>query len=381
MFWPIDPESRTTVARFQGWQTVEVLYEFSGPRIFTAAVDGLLQFWYQCAEGDGGEGRFLVVPTNSRWIDRLKTGTKTVHDTLSQQWLWAVDIDPEGGVTDAWVLPGLEEVPVDSKPRPDTPLWPHLTPLLTYRLIGEGLAEGRVPASVVASAVQKPVAALKRLLEFSNNNIGAQGRPEEGFRRLYDLPAQRMAFNSFEVAFGQPEQQGVQDSYATSATHLAEALEWLHGGEHLAPVAIELLEVLKDLAPPAHGQIVRSEVRGLLVKGNRPVVIGRDDRQKVTREIALRTDQQRMRRLEGRIGEFDIDNLALTLREIVGDLGAQELRCTFTDELYDDLWRAFLPPSPRVAVVGRLSPNRRSMEILGVEPAPLPGGGAVLALN
>jgi len=370
MLWPIDQELRTDVGRFS-MQPHEILYEFEQPRIFTVHADGLLQLWYECAEGSNGERRYLVVPTDAGSVSLLKSGARTVHDALAQPWLWAVDVNAEGVATHAYVVHGLGVVPDTAKPKPNVPLLPHLEPLLSYRVIGEGLAEGRVPASVIEAAAHRPAAALKKLLEFASKSAaGTVGRPVDAFRRLYDLPAQRMAFNSFEIAFAAPDQQGLSDNYDGAAAQLAKALEWLTSEARDAQILpTELLEVLKDLAPPAHGQITAAEVGGQLMPHGVRVAIDRSDGTRVTRAIASRNQGGRVKHLTGRVGEFDTDNLSLMLREVTGDLDAEELRCTFPDELYDDLFSALQPPQDRITVVGRLKASGKVLAILAIDPS------------
>lgn len=371
MFWQINSPPAGS-DQFATRQIEEVLYEYDGPRIFTCRIGGLLQLWYECAEDlASGAKRYLIVPTDVRTIEKLKTGYKTVHDALSQAWLWAVDFDSSEEVIGCWVLQGLVEVPQGSKPLPHVPLWPELEPLISYRLIGSGLSEGTVPASVVARAMERPTAALKRLLELVLNSGGTSqgGRPDEAFRKAYDLPAQRMAFNSFEVAFALPSAEqlqlndGSESLYQSSAQLLLEGIQWLSDPEAHPEPSVQLLEVLKELAPPAHGSVLAAEIRGRLVPNQSVVRLSREDRSAVSRAINAR--KEALRRLEqviGRIGEFDSDHFTLTLREVASLTG--EVRCAFTEEQYDDLFEAF---NKRVQVVGRMN-SRNLFEIIAIEP-------------
>ena len=366
MLWQIDLDP-VSHAKFANLQLAEVLYDFGGPRIFTALCDSLLHLWYQCAEDDEtGESRYLVVPTSEKNVAMLKDGSLTVHDALAQPWLWAVNLNAQNAPAAAWVLHGLSEVPADAKPRLGVPLWPHLRPLISYRLIGDGLAEGKIPASVIASAVKRPTAALKFLLELANNSASVQGRPEETFRKSYDLPVKWFAFNSFEVSFAAPAQEALEDlnQYIVPAAKLGEAFAWL-SGDGAGHLDIELLEVLKALAPPASGQVTRSEVGGLLVSSNTKFSMTRDHRTLITQAIARHADQLLMRDFEGRVRQLDRDHFTLTLRDIDGQ---PDIKCSFSDEHFDDLHEAFNSEA-RTRIFGRLVQNGRILRILAVGPA------------
>jgi hypothetical protein len=350
----------------------ETLYEFNGPKIFTTAHDGRLYLWYECAESeDDGTLRYLVVPTDMAIIARLQQGRIFVLDALKQPWLWAVDIAPNGETKNGWCIQ-LEDIPDLSKPKPGVPLWPHLEPLISYRLIGEGLVEGSIPSSVVSRALNRPVAAIRRLLE-SVGNFDSTGRPEESFRKSYDLPTTNFAFNSFEVSFGLPntsqfnmEATG-QSIYDQGANLLAATFEWLHADGHENTPGIDMLEVLNELVPPANGSIVCAEVKGRLIKGSRTVVLTRNDRLKVRQAItSLKNNDDHFLSETGRIGEFDKDQMTLILRD--RDSAPEDLHCSFTEELYDELYEAF-ESDQRVTLWGKTKQNRRTFDVLAMESA------------
>lgn len=370
MIWSIETP-QCSVEQFKDRKTVEVLYEFDGPKIFVAMTGSLLSLWYECEEDlDSSVFRYLVVPTDEQTIAYLKDGTRTVYDALHQPWLWAVDVGPGEQVIRGWVVQ-LEEVPEFAKPEKGVALWPHLEPLIAYRLIGDGLREGAVPTSVVARALDRPSAALKKLLEAMNNSVG-HGRPEESFRRAYDLPAQRIAFNSFEVSFGVPKsiealplEEDELSIYRAGSSCLEEALAWLRSGKEDQLPDLALLEVLKELVPPAHGQVFEAEVRGQIIPSQQHVLLTRKDRQRVTQAISRKRSKEReLLREEGRIGEFDKDQLTFILRDRSNS--ADELKCAFTEEQFDDLYEAF-DNDRRVVLLGKLQMKRNVLEIVAAE--------------
>jgi hypothetical protein len=296
-------------------------------------------------------------------------------------------------------------------PNPDTPLWPQLVPLLSYRLIGDGLREGEIPASVVTRAVSGPIAALKALIEVVNNASTTIGRPDEESRKLYDVVAKRFAYNSFEIAFDLPlSQEGSEHTkiampatlgsgsnitpasttisiqsnfpevpsahhfefdrhlklYQEGAVKLNRALEWLMTDDDLVvPPTLGMLTVLENLVPPKHGQITAAEIKGKLIGASSSITLTRDSTNKVRRAIADSKERQRtLVTLEGRIGEFDKDKLICTLRDR-SDHSADTV-CSFSEAHYDDLYDAF-NTDKHVVIHGRWPANRRVLEIVAEE--------------
>ncbi len=269
----------------------------------------------------------------------------------------------------AWKVDGLATVPEHAKPSRDATLWAHLMPPLSYRLIGDGLERGTVPASIVASAVKRPTAAIKRLLEIAFKRR-AQGRPDEQLRTQYDLIAKRMAFNSFEVSF-QPRAEAQQllledgtEAYAQSAQALSEAFAWLRGSNEDADIDVELLEVLRELAPPIHGQVTETEIKGRLVRTS-PIRLSREHTKRVRRAIATRGDSRDAVLLVGKIRELDRDRFTFILRELAD--GSKDTVCAFEEELFDAVFDAF-DTEFLVNVLGRFGPKSNTLEVVVVEP-------------
>lgn len=371
MLWNIPVTHSCPTSQFETWNSPsEVLYEFNGPRIFTTTDGSLSWLWYECAEDDlNNSARYLVVPCNERLISNLKNGIKTVHDSLSQPWLWAIDVDfSSNSIIAGWVLGSLDEVPQEAQPRPDALLWPELQPLLSYRLIGEGLKEGYVPASVIKRAITNPTAALKVLLETISEGATSLGRPTKVSRRLYDVVAKRFAYNSFEIVFDFPDsleselliqEQGQEllpeiesasvvecnekeAIYEQASIQLKQALTWLNDEADTTTPELGMLSVLEQFAPPKHGQVKEVELKGRIISSHTPVLLTREHTGKIKATLReLRKEEPLIVTLQGRIGEFDKDKFLCTLRDIVSSASSGDVLCSFPEELYDDIYDAF----------------------------------------
>jgi hypothetical protein len=376
MLWSIQAPA-ASAEQFSDHSVAEVLYEFDGPRIFTTAAAGLMCLWYESGEDEATNTvRYLVAPTDAKLVSQLKTGRKTVYDALAQPWLWIVDADAARNAIHSWVIHGLDEVPAHAKPQKDAPLKPEFVPVLSYRLVGNGLEEGAIPASVIARAVERPTVALKRVLEALVGDATSQGRPFEDIRKAYDLPATRFAFNSFEVSFGYP--QGVQlplladgqNVYEASAKKIQDALLWLESPSSAPKPDDVMLEVLKELAPPAHGLVTSAEIRSQFISSHVPVVIDRNARGVITRTIsASRALQLSLMQVIGRLGELDKDNFSFILRDRADEQA--EIKVVFTEEQFDDVMEVFVNDR-RVVIQGRIRAGKNILDLVALEPAPLP---------
>lgn len=97
---------------------VEILYEYEGPRIFTASHCGrpVLAYESDC-DDEQRIRRLLVVPTSDRIVRELKEGMLSISDSLKQPWLHAVDQSFDGTILAIWhISAGLESVPEKYKP-------------------------------------------------------------------------------------------------------------------------------------------------------------------------------------------------------------------------------------------------------------------------
>jgi hypothetical protein len=115
------------VDRFAPFEPVEVLYEFDGPRIFTMRdADGELCLAYWSDEDDTAS-RYVVVPTTTTIVDRLKQGSLSVHEALDQPRCWLCDRNHQGELV-ACRRVEFEELPADALPTSGTRLLPSLEP-------------------------------------------------------------------------------------------------------------------------------------------------------------------------------------------------------------------------------------------------------------
>jgi len=109
--------------------TVEILYDFEGPRTFTHCDrDGQLCLAHWC-DADGEVNRFLVVPFTNKLVQKLKAGHLSLADALDQPRTWVVDLDHSGEVRHAWSVI-FTDLPEDILPKAGTMLWPSLEPMV-----------------------------------------------------------------------------------------------------------------------------------------------------------------------------------------------------------------------------------------------------------
>jgi hypothetical protein len=375
MTWPLT-QANYPPASIGDLAPAEVLYEFGEPLIFTTySARGRLLLAYTSAESIADcTTRLIVVPTSASLIRKLKRGILTVYEALDQPVVWAVDRLFDGSVCRAQELSELTQVPEAFLPSIDRTLWPELMPLFSCRLLGREVVEGAIRASVVARAVQGTTAALKKLLEVVKA-VGPQtGRPLDSHRRDYDLVTQHFAFRSFEVGFvAKARSDGDQAAdaiYEDAGRRLRVALDWAAEGPVSSPPTIEMLEVLKQLVPPSQGDIERVELRGRMLPNivDRPVVLTRAASMRVRSAIAeLRERNRLLLETEGRVREFDKDELTFTLRERPAD--DEDLNCQFSEQLFDDVNEAFSTDA-RVIVQGRMASSRNVLDVTDLQILP-----------
>lgn len=351
------------VASFQGISPEEILYEFDGPRIFTARSDmGELLFYL--ADEQNGLCRYIVAPTNASIIERMKSGVRSVRDALNQPWVWFLDTRYDGSPVAAW-KGTLADAPVDALPQPGVMLWPHLEPVFVLRAIGEGLGEGTVPASVIRQVVDGATTALKKIAGHVFQAAHAQGRKANVIRQFYDLPMQGVAYNSFEIAFRLPDRKQLNlgageapedlgSEFDEIGKLLEQALSWAIDAKHEEdnePLDIDLLEALEKLVPPQTGIVKSVELRGRIFRaGHARYQLTRDTSKRVRRALGkARVSQERIIKVTGLVRELDKDDPSFTLRETDD---SKDHVCRFPQEFLDDVLEVF-NTDQRVTISGR----------------------------
>ena len=359
---------------FVGVQLDEILYEFDGPRIFTAtSLFGTLLYFL--AEEDDEVSRFIVVPTNAQIVERLKSGILSVWDALNQPWIWVVDISFNGIPQKSWRCT-LADVPADVLPKSGVMLWSHLEPVFALRAIGEGLSEGNVPASVIRQVIDGATTALKKIASRVFEKGRPQGRKANFIRQFYDLPAQGFAYNSFEVAFKLPDLKQLKlpdggsaddlsEAFEEIGNQLQQAIEWALkttlDSADTSEIDLELLEALEKLVPRQTGIVESVELRGRIFKNaHKRYPLTRESSKRVSNALRnARSTQERICQISGLIPEVDKDNFTFTLR---GTDDGSEHFCSFPPELIDEVLLAF-NTDKRVTVSGRETLGNGNIEV------------------
>jgi len=359
---------------FGAFEPREVLYDFDGPRIFTTTGPAGDEFLAYLCDEDEEHTRYLVAPTSTSILDALRTGLLTVRDALEQPWTWLVDRAHDGRVTRARkvVFQQMEEGTI---PRRGTLLWPSLLPLLSVRMVGNGIEPGHVPASVIRRTVDGATAALKALAEWTLRRAKSDGRPSDFLRRYYDLPAQRIAFASFEIAFAAPPVAGQGEEEEGALVGMGKILQlglrWAEQDNEEELSSSEesrvALDALAKLMPPRHGVVTEVHLGGRLAGDlGRPRVLTRDASARVLRALRRLSADVRPVKHTGLIRQFDKDKLSFTLRD---PSGKDIARCSFHESAYDDAFAAF-ESDEAVVVLGHESLSRGVVDVLSIGPEP-----------
>lgn len=342
-----------------------VLYEAEFPVVFLTRTELGQQLLAYVAD-DNREGTFTILaPISGRSLVGLERGTTSVRDALTSSWMWLHVASPSGG--GVWPT-DVEEVADEHLPYPATPLYPEHEPVLRTRAIGEQVALGTMPASVVAFVADATRKAVKTLLDYLLV-VPSEGRPREEHRALYDLPVQNFAFASFELSFGPPD-EGVfpREQLREAAKKLERGLAWASSSDS-SPLSAEsdaereaILRAALLLTPPVAGAITEVQVSGLWIPRGR-IRLTRDSRRRVKQELRS-VDSERVVSYVGRIGELDVDNLSFILRDVDDD---QDRRGVYEEDVLDDMM-SFFAESQRVAVAGVERQGR--LYVSAVAPAP-----------
>jgi hypothetical protein len=376
------PGQQIDVTRFQGLRPEKILYEFDGPRTFTFTdEEGELFLAHWCDE-EGAASRFIVVPCSAQLVAGLEHGELTLLEVLQQPRSWIVDLDANGVPQAAWRV-DLPNLPSDVMPLPGVMLLPSLAPLISVRAIGAEITPGQIPGSVIRACVEGVQRAVKVLAEYVLEEPAHRGRPPEFIQRLFDLPAQRVAFSSFEISFRLPIEQLTLFSASGQKTPevitleevgelLKHGLNWLttEAGEQGLMAdrdpakAAAILRALKELTPSSQGSIEAMELRGDLIgKPSYPIVVTKESRQRVNHATRNLPSGRHFLTLEGRVRELDKDRLSFELREIEGDVRSQ--RFVFDQELLEEVFQAFQGEA-RVMVAGLPFPVRNLAYALAI---------------
>jgi hypothetical protein len=326
----------------------QVLFEYDGPRIFTSRAGPWLLLWYQITSGADGAG-YLIAPTKVSTIHGLEVGTITLREALDQPISWVADFLP-GSPTCAksWRV-STDDLPPRLLPKPHVMLRKSAEPWFSLRLLGENISPGRVHVSVIKRGVDGAYRALKKAADSVEGF--SHGRPGEAFRKLYDLPAQRFAFGSFEIAFGSPFNDGlitddneVQDKLNDMGSRLSGAIEWVMDGRapSLKPSIpdLHLLEAVELLAPPAEGDVELVELRGQMISARSGFKLTRDVGRNAKAAIKHLKSLEKETPLTqpGFVREFDKDRLSFILRD---QAGSDLYYCSLPSDLYDTGLDAF----------------------------------------
>lgn len=319
---------------------VRVLYEAEQPIVYlTKTRQGAAMLAY-LADETKDEHYIVVAPATPSSISRLESGSIGIREALTDTWMWMVRTNFDQRVTQAWSVTEAD-IPEMHLPKAGTPLLPEHRIAFSARAMGEGIALGNVPCSVIAFVANAAKSSLKAVLDYGLA-ANAEGRPTDAQRALYDLPVQQLRFASFEVGLAAPKRDlFAQDTVLEAVQNLQTGLEWaadtesngnLNGGEDDAKTEA-ILRATLALTPPNHGPITSVEIAGYWLKGHRYKLTRQSRNKVVTRLRQLKEEQIVL--LYGRIGEIDDDKLSLILRDIVPDGG--ERRCSFPEELLDDM--------------------------------------------
>lgn len=347
----LPPKARPVAAQLLGSTAPdEVLYEAEQPVVFTLRTAFGQRMLSYLADEQPDCTWLLLAPCTESTVQDLREGRLSVREALVGSWLWLARLDLDQRWDGLWSVEA-RDIPEDHLPHPGTLLYPDLEPVLSARVMGPEISRSGTPASVIAYAAGSVRKAIKVLLEHLLE-LDSHGRPADSLRELYDLPAQRFAFNSFEISFAAPSMTDAEDILKPALELLQRGLTWATAeGESASsgasdPERSALLRALLELTPPSTGPIEAFEVGGRwLPRGTTKLT--RASRKRVRSEIK-KLHVERVTTLTGRIGQLDRDRYSFTLRDVQD---RKEIGCLFGEELFDDVIDAF-NSEDRVIVVG-----------------------------
>ena len=350
----LQPDNRIPDGFFDFPLPVErVLYEAEQPIVYlTKTKQGQEMLAYLADEANGIQ--FIVVaPATPSSIRRLESGSIGIREALTDTWIWMVRASFAQGVSEVWSITETD-IPALHLPKPGTPLLPEHRIAFSARAIGDGIALGSVPCSVIAFVANAAKSSLKAILDhaFAAN---AEGRPTDAQRALYDLPVRQLKFASFEVGLAAPKQDLFpNDAVLQAVSDLQTGLEWAEDVQSDNALDAEddakteaILRATLALTPPSHGVITSVEVGGYWLKGHR-FTLTRKSRSKVANRLRQLKEEEIVL-MPGRIGEIDDDKLSFILRDVDAENG--ERRGSFPEELLDDM-RSHYFEENRISISG-----------------------------
>lgn len=329
-----------------------VLYEAEQPIIFlTRSTSGQSLLAYLAHESSSHID-YILASASPRKVQQLEQGVVGVREALCADWMWILRRNAETSTFGVWSVTEAM-IPDEYLPAPGTGLLPEHSVVFAARALGDGIALGKMPCSVISLVADSARASLKAIFDFVRE-ANTEGRPTDAQRALYDLPVQQLRFASFQVGLGEPNPELFPDkSLQTAITRLTSGLEWAQsasdddavpGQSHQEQEAV--LRATLALTPPSSGVVSAIEVSGTWLGGRR-FHLDRNARSKVGRRLrGIRSE--RIVVFSGRIGEIDDDNLSFTLREANDGV---DHKGAFPEELLDDM-RTHYYESNRVQISG-----------------------------
>lgn len=350
----LQPDNRIPDGFFDFPLPVErVLYEAEQPIVYlTKTKQGQEMLAYLADEMNGLQ--FIVVaPATPSSIRRLESGSIGIREALTDTWIWMVRASFAQGVSEVWSI-SETDIPTLHLPKPGTPLLPEHRIAFSARAVGDGIALGSVPCSVIAFVANAAKSSLKAILDHAFAANG-EGRPTDAQRALYDLPVRQLKFASFEVGLAAPKKDLFpNDAVLQAVSDLQTGLEWAEDVQNDTPLEAEddtkteaILRATLALTPPSHGVITSVEVGGYWLKGHR-FTLTRKSRSKVANRLRQLKEEEIVL-MSGRIGEIDDDKLSFILRDV--DVENSERRGSFPEELLDDM-RSHYFEENRISISG-----------------------------
>jgi len=380
---PLDPGT------LGGLNPFEILFEFEEPLTFVCRdPDDQNLLAHSLCDGSG-VSRYLVVPTDGRILEELKSGTIDLLGALRQPRCWVADFESAWKIQQLW-LTSFEDIPKDFLPKPGAMLTPDLEPLFRLRLVGPGVGPGKTSAADIRMAAQAAESGLRGLARIALDEKKKAGAVPGGVRHFSDLPYLFSRAASFEIAFGRPRDRlpGFDKEVFSERGRLLErglkpvradsdGFQSLEGLD--AVQSVQVLEVIRALTPPSKGGVERVEFGGEMVEavtGSR--VLTRDDRLRSVRKIKASQKAPRKEapfRISGVVEEADQGNFSFKLRHldpagvsVAGDTG--EIAFVFEEHLYDTVMEAFNSLERMVVVGERVDSRYQALDMkLAVDAA------------